>query len=433
MAQTHTDQISYVEALRRFSRNARLYILHIFGMDVIHGTWEVLFNLYLLAAGFDIAFVGLRLAVQGVAGALASIPAGRMADRMDRKWGFIIGDGGGAIAAVVLISSLDPTIILVASGVSAAFGALHHVTESPFIAENSEPGERLHLFSFGSSFRTLAAMVGALTAGFLPGWLESSRNLTELDAFRWAVYAGIAWWFVSLVPAVMMRRYVSDEVAAARLEPADGSVFGLRNPLLVFRFVAIGALLSLGGGFVLRLTNVFLVEDGHAHEHEVGIIFAAGSLVLAVSALAAPKAVAWLGTTRAIWLTRAAAIPFILLLGYSPSLAAPTQVVSLAGFAFVLRTGLFNMSGPVYENFTMDRLHPTERATYTGISAFVGSALSAGAGYWGAALMAGGDFRTPFVVMAVLYAASTLLFYRWFDLLPRLQRLVPVGETADAD
>ena len=65
-----------------------MYLLHIFGMDVIHGAWEVLFNLYLLLIfpELGIAFVGLRIAVMGVAGALSSIPAGKFADSLDRKW-----------------------------------------------------------------------------------------------------------------------------------------------------------------------------------------------------------------------------------------------------------------------------------------------------------------------------------------------------------
>jgi hypothetical protein len=37
------------------------------------------------------------------------------------------------------------------------------------------------------------------------------------------------------------------------------------------------------------------------------------------------------------------------------------------------------------------------------------------AGYLGATLMASGDYRTPFVIMAVTSAISTLLFKQWFD------------------
>jgi len=67
-------EVGYFGRLRQFSRNARLYLLHVIGMDLIHGAWEVLFNLYLLAVGFDIRFVGIRIAVLGIAGSLAAIP-----------------------------------------------------------------------------------------------------------------------------------------------------------------------------------------------------------------------------------------------------------------------------------------------------------------------------------------------------------------------
>jgi len=417
-------QVGYFGRLRLFSRNARLYLLHVIGMDLIHGAWEVLFNLYLLAVGFDVRFVGIRIAVLGIAGALASIPAGRLADRIDRKWGFIIGDGGGAACALVLIMSETAEMILAFSAVSACFSALHHVTESPFMAENSEPEERIHLFSVEQGLATLAAMAGALIAGFLPGHLMSTEGMTLVDAYRWAVHIGIAWWFLSLIPAVMLRRHVSEEVTRARAEVAQeergGWMSAIRTPKTVYRFVVIGALLSLGGGFVLRLANVFFHYDLHAHEHEIGMVFAAGSFFLAIGAFAVPLVVERLGEVATIVWTRFAAVPFILLIGYAPELASPETVVSLAGLAWVLRTTLFNMSGPAFEAFSMGQLHPTERATYIGVSHLFGSAMAAVGGYLGAVLMDNGDFRTPFVVMAVLYAVSTALFMRWFEGTPGL-------------
>ena len=37
----------YLDKTRQFSRNANLYVLHVIGMDMIHGSFNVLFNLYL--------------------------------------------------------------------------------------------------------------------------------------------------------------------------------------------------------------------------------------------------------------------------------------------------------------------------------------------------------------------------------------------------
>src|SRR5215472_4189462 len=90
----NSDLAEYVAAVRQFSRNARLYMVHIVGMDMIHGTWEVLFNLYLLALFAPthgvvlfgqhvhaIEFVGLRLAIGALAGGAGSFPAGLLSDR----------------------------------------------------------------------------------------------------------------------------------------------------------------------------------------------------------------------------------------------------------------------------------------------------------------------------------------------------------------
>jgi len=135
----------YVEEVKRFSRNARLYLLHVIGMDLIHGTWEVLFNLCLLEIGYGLEFLGLRLAVISVSGTLASIPMGRLSDKVGRKLGFILGDGGSAAMSLVQIMSANPVVLLVAPAVGTAFGSLHYVTEPAFMAENSARSERVHL------------------------------------------------------------------------------------------------------------------------------------------------------------------------------------------------------------------------------------------------------------------------------------------------
>ncbi len=41
----NTFLTEYLERTRQFSRNANLYVLHVMGMDMIHGSFNVLFNL----------------------------------------------------------------------------------------------------------------------------------------------------------------------------------------------------------------------------------------------------------------------------------------------------------------------------------------------------------------------------------------------------
>ncbi len=80
------DLAEYALAVRSFSRNARLFIVHVIGMDTVHGTSLVLVNLYFLAVGLPIEFIGLRLLLGGIAGAAFSVPAGLISDRIGRKW-----------------------------------------------------------------------------------------------------------------------------------------------------------------------------------------------------------------------------------------------------------------------------------------------------------------------------------------------------------
>ncbi len=81
----NTFVTEYLERTRQFSRNANLYLLHVMGMDMIHGSFNVLFNLYLLAIGFDVRFIGLRLMIGFIASAVTAVPAGLVSDRIGRK------------------------------------------------------------------------------------------------------------------------------------------------------------------------------------------------------------------------------------------------------------------------------------------------------------------------------------------------------------
>ena len=193
----------YIQKTREFSRNANLYVVHVIGMDMIHGSFNVLFNLYLLAIGFGIQFIGLRLMIQFIASAGTAVPAGLVSDRIGRKASFILGDGIGALLALIMIHTRSETILLAAPALGAFFGNLHHTSEGAFMMENSRPSERIHLFSVAGSFRTFSAMSGALMAGLLPALFID--DIGKVAAYRYATYAGLSLWFLSLIPALMLR------------------------------------------------------------------------------------------------------------------------------------------------------------------------------------------------------------------------------------
>ena len=425
------DLAEYALAVRSFSRNARLFIVHVIGMDTVHGTSLVLVNLYFLAVGLPIEFIGLRLLLGGIAGAAFSVPAGLISDRIGRKWSFIIGDGAGAALYLITIFSVDQGILLGTGVLSAIAGTLHGVSEPAFMAENSEQRERVHLFSVSDGLRTLSAMVGSLLGGFVP--LLAASLADKVTLYRASIFIGIAIWALSLIPALMLRG--RDRPIERGASGIRGIFTGVRHPDRILRLVAVGGLVALGFGFVGPLFNVFFYEGLHAHTHDIGVTFASGSLFVALAALAAPFLAARMTKVQAVVSTRLLAVPFILLIGLSPSLATVTTVLTLAGLAYVIRSVLASAASPIAEAFTMEILDPGERGTMVGLRSAAQQTLSGLGAFLGARLMAGGDYVTPFLVMAATYAASAVLFWLWFRPVERGAQTTPAiavaGEPAD--
>ena len=203
---------------RQFSRNANLYVIHVIGMDMIHGSFNVLLNLYLLAVGYDIAFIGTRLMVGFIARAATALPAGLISDRIGRKASFILGDGIGAVIGLIVINSSSEMILLTTPVFASFFGNMHHTAEPAFMAENSKPAERVLLFAVAGSFRTMSAMAGALIAGTIPALFADDIGIVA--AYRYAVYGGLALWALSLIPALMLRSQESEERPEIQFESA---------------------------------------------------------------------------------------------------------------------------------------------------------------------------------------------------------------------
>ena len=395
-----------------FSRNARLYVLHVIGMDMIHGSWMVLFNLYLLAIGFDVKFVGLRLIVSGVAGALLSVPAGVVSDRIGRKASFILGDGLGATLGVINILTLNRSVLLTTAVVGAFFSSLHHVSEPPFMHENSKPAERIHLFSISDSLRTASAMVGSLLAGFLP--LLLAARVGKLTAYRYATFVGLGLWFLSLIPALMLRREVSADDKPGAARERRGLFASIENPALMAKLVAPELLLALGGGLVLPLANVFFSHGLHAHEGHIGSTFAGGQLAFALSALLAPLLVARMSKVSAVCITRLAAVPFVLVLAMAMLQRESGWAMPVVMGAWILRTSVFNMASPIESAFNMEILTLRERATLAGLDAAAYAGMTALGAFISSRLLTSGDYSTPFVGMAAMYILSTALFWKFF-------------------
>ena len=164
--------------------------------------WNISDDLYLLALGFDLRFIGLRLMIGFIASAVTAMPAGIVSDRIGRKASFILGDGIGAVIALIMISSRNEAILLAGPALVAFFNNLHHTSEAAFMMENSKGSERVHLFSVSTSFRTISSMAGALIAGLVPLMFEEALPARPLVPM--AISLGFGVLFAAVVTLILV-------------------------------------------------------------------------------------------------------------------------------------------------------------------------------------------------------------------------------------
>ncbi len=287
--------------------------------------------------------------------------------------------------------------------------------------ENSRPGERIHLFSVAGSFRTFSAMAGALAAGLIPALFID--DVGKVTAYRFATYAGLSLWFLSLIPALMLRSVDAEEqpekdfsVAGTGRRGVRNLFSGVKHPRRIGYFVLTSAILALGTAAVVPLLNVVFHEGNiHAEEGEIGVVFALGELGLAIATLGVPLLAARMLKVDAIALTRLMAIPFVLAMGFLPLLLNEGALLLLVvGASYVGRVTIFRVSAPLDDAFNMEMLDAKERATSTGLEIAVAGAVSALAILVSSRLMDSGDFTTPFIILAAAYLGSTLIYRRVF-------------------
>jgi hypothetical protein len=260
-------------------------------------------------------------------------------------------------------------------------------------------------------------MAGALIAGMMPALFVD--DVGKIDAYRYASYAGLSLWFLSLIPALMLRSVDAVERPEMRSTSNKGlrTLFsGIRHPRRIAYFVLTSAFISLGTAAVVPLLNV-VFHEGHVHagEGEIGAMFAVGELALALATLSVPLLAVRMLKVDAIAVTRIAALPFVLGMGLLPLMFDEgALLLVLVGASYVGRITVFRMSNPLDDAFNMEVLDARERATNTGIEIAVGSAVAAVAILVGSRLMDSGDFATPFLIMATGYLVSTMIYWRAF-------------------
>jgi MFS family permease len=381
--------VEYWHRFTRLQRNARLYLISNALSGVSLGSILVLYNLYLAALGYRADFIGAVQFVATVGAALAIFPAGLCVDRLGGKIVLIASSLllGVLGAGQILFRQALPLLItaFLAGVVSAAL----LVVNAPYLAANSQPAERSHLFSLNLVVTLVTSVIGRVLGGALPTWFGGLSWLMAPREGPWSLllapqpaarayqlallFAGLLA-VPSLVPLFLLSpdRISAPTLAGSGARPRRATVRphyylrllrrwqglpavlrSVRRPGLLWRLTLVQALIGAGAGLFIPYFNLFFVDYLGARSWQFGLIDGAATTLTACTTLLAPWLALRLGKVRSVVLTQTLSLPLMIVLGLSRSLP-------LAVLLYPLRQGAMDMSMGVLQAFSMEVV-PVER------------------------------------------------------------------------
>ena len=394
----------YREAAAAFSRPARLFLLSTLLAWAGYGVNQVLFNLYLVEAGFQEGFIGRVISLNALGLALAALPAGWLAERRGRRLCLMLGAvvyGSGHLLRAMVVW---PEAIYGGSFLAGVGQALSAIAAAPFLSEHSTPRERTHLFSAFFAAELLAGVVGSLIGGWLPaGLVQLPAHLRPdlLHAYRATLVCGALLDFTSILP---LQRLAGLREAAMNHEQAaiDPASRRMLAPIAINAF-----LIGVGAGLVIPFMNLYFKTRFDCSSGQIGLFFSVAQVGTAFAMLLGPLVARRIGKLRTAIASQLLSLPFLVTLGAERRL-------EIAVGAFWMRATLMQASTPLVGAFVMEALPPALRArsaSFTNLVWNIGWAVSATLA--GLVIQRFG-YAVPFYLTAVLYASAALWFYRSF-------------------
>jgi len=397
---------NYIQALKNFSTNARMFLAFNFLTSLYVGMASVIFNLYIIKLGYNEQFLGLIISATMISTGLFAFPAAQVCDRIGSKKSLLLSGVLSTIVLYLLYVLTSQEWLLILSLLSGIFSTVPTIIAAPFMVENSTPDDRIYLFSFNFALFVVATVLGMAIGGYLPQVWSSVFGIdgSTITSFRYTLYASLVVAIISIAPLMFLKEKVK-----VRVESPDfrTMVKELAASDIVKRLVTISCLIGLGAGLIVPFFNVYFNKMLSATPGQIGLIFALAQASMAVGAMAVPYMVSRIGKVRTVSLTYLISIPFLIVLAVSTNLY-------IAGAAYILRMLFMNMSMPIANSFSMEIVHSEEMASVSSLTSMGNYISIAISSYIAGVLMSYGSYLLPYMATCLLYLAASGLYFKFF-------------------
>ena len=396
-------------SIRSFNRAARLFLLATVIDGIIFSSWQLFFNFFILAKGFDKVFLGEVNSIPSIAGLLFSLPLGMLSDRMGRRKAMLAGLALSSLGMGLQVLSSHPALLIGMAFVGGLGSNLFMLSQAPFMMKISSQENRTLLFSLNFGLLALSGAVGNLFAGQLPAFFSQVMHIPPEGAatYQAILLCSVILGSLSLVPVFLIHEPA--EKPGQAVHPASQPLRQVLLRPLVIKLILPQLQIGLGASLLIPYINIFLQEQFNLSTQVIGAIFSLSALLTGIGSVIGPRLSRELGSkVRTIATTQLASLVFLLLAGFTPS-------AWLSSASLLARGMLMNMAVPLYTAFAMEQVNPAEQGV-------VNSALSL---FWQLGYAVGPfisgvvqeqyGFSPLFFATAVLYFSSASLTWIFFQ------------------
>ncbi|WLR55705.1 MFS transporter [Mesobacillus subterraneus] len=395
--------------IRSYNRNVKLTFLANILTQVDLGIFMVIYNFYIRELGLNELVNGKVISMTSLATALILIPAGILSDKAGRKKLMLYGAlSTGLILFARSMVETQALLVLFAFGTGLA-SAFIQVSIIPWLAENSKPEQRVHLFSIHFAAMTAANVVGSLLGGILTDLF--SMVIPELKSIRYTLIIGSGLFLAALIPILRLNENRPARISAGDTKEKTKGIPHKASFKIILLFAVAQLMIGFGAGLVIPYLNLYFADRFMASNSLIGLVISLGQGATAVAMIIGPLVVRRLGEVRAVVVLQMLSLPFLLLTAY-------TQNFWLAALGFLFRQALMNAGNPIQMSLMMSKVDDSMKGLANSVNQMVfnlgwavmgpvstGIVLKYGS-YWG--------YATVFTITAGLYLVGSTYFFLVF-------------------
>ncbi|MEK5037227.1 MFS transporter [Sporosarcina sp. FSL K6-3457] len=403
--------VDWKRKITSFNQNVRLFMLANVLIQIGMGVFMVMYNLYIKELGMPETVNGKVISMTAMASAIMLVPAGFLSDKFGRKWMIVGGALFGAMTLFYRSVAIAEMPIIYAAFLTGLFMAFVQVSGVPFLAENSTPAERVHMFSIHFALMTVANVIGSLFGGVIADVLEVVGGMDAASAIRCALLVGAIIFTLGLLPLFKLQNKPPEPVQVKKdqeekVDRVDSSF--KRNIILIFHFSFASLLIGIGSGLVVPYLNLYFSNRFDASNAYIGLILSLGSAMTAVAMLIGPLLVKKVGKVKALIIFQMLSIPFLILTAYTTSLL-------LASLGFLMRQALMNAGNPIQSAIAMEIVADKYKGLANSVNQMVFNIGWATMGPVAAGLVIANGFywgyAYAFTITAGLYIVSSTYYF----------------------